>query len=838
MKILTAILGLFLFAGAAFSQSLEQVFVEEKFLASDGRFVGEIYVPSDIDIEELQAAEDLAEWIGRVCGTEKISIRLEESAPAENPRGIFFGNTRKAAREGISAPVSGVDSFAIVPRGNSIFFVAGTSEGLWHASARFMREVLGVEFVFPGKDGAEWTPKPSVLFPRERIQFAPAWTWRSVSLGPGNGNREWALHLGFGERPQFSHNLGRIFTEDVYQKFPDLRPTWRDGKTPRKSAQPNLSSENAVEVAASAAHNFFEKNPTAPMFSVGINDSVVWDESPESEKIYGVPMKWFRNLPDRSDYFWGFANRVADHVAETKNQHHKKISAIAYLDTQNTPSFKVSSSIVPVLCADRSMWVFPEFRAEDEELMRRWARSGAEYWGIYDYYYGMPYLSPRIFFESEAASLKFAYEHGARVFYAEISAIAPFDAPKIWLLSRLLENPAADPNEELSRFFKIAYGRSAMHMRDFFELCEKTWREQGGQCRWIKAWRNENATEIFPEKTLEELAGILKNARAQFLAEPEDDRDRRIVARLDKTQEHLSRAQAFAHSYFERKKLLEAKLDSAEEIVEVLQSPAWNFEKIYSDENFAEPEFSPNKMRISDPRATVFIRSIDALRKMPKSEARSRAEDLISQMLPSSRGRFPQVAELEPQRLVPAMSGAPILSKGFEPEVVRSPIDGEDEDISQFVYEPQTDWRAGKKLGAPKGWKNVLAPAENAISGETNLAHSGKKAFRIAGHSETTEIFRSVSTHSGEGLVFSAWARGKISVGAGAEIGITWRDQAGKAITTQLVCIPSGDQTTWRRFVVAGIAPERAKYATIFLEAWLFGVEDEVIFDDLEVFSY
>ncbi|MCD8284409.1 MAG: DUF4838 domain-containing protein [Opitutae bacterium] len=853
MKILNAIWVIFLSAITAFAQSsggagaiaagtpASQIFAEEKFLASDGKFVGEIYVADDADIDELRAAEDLARWIQRVCGTAKITVRRERNAPPRNARGIFFGNTRAAENERIFATVAGTDSFAIVPRGNSIFFVAGTTEGLWHAEARFARDILGVDFVFPGDDGAEWSPKRSVLFPREKIEFTPPWTWRSVSLGSGAGNREWALHLGFGERPQMSHNLSRIFTGEIYQKYPELQPVFRGEKVTRfdgSAAQANLSLENSVVVATEAASEFFIKNPAAPMFSVGINDSTVWDESPESEKLYGSPMKWYRNLPDRSDYFWNFASRVAERVAGSGNMRQKKVAAIAYLDTQNAPSFLVSSSLVPVLCADRSMWVFPKFREDDMELMRRWSISGATIWGIYDYYYGMPFLAPRIFFDAQAESLKFAYDNGARLFYAEISAIVPFDAPKIWLLSRLLENPRADAAAELSRFFKVAYGKAAPQMHDFFEICEKTWREQGGQCRWIKAWRNENAAEIFPEKTLETLANLLKNAREALPQEPESARDRRIVARIEATQKHLARARAFARSYFERKKLIEAKLDSAEEIAEILRSPAWNFEEIYSDENFPAPEFAPHLATVSDPRATVFVRIVDALRAMPKNEARSRAENMLAQLLPGGRNRFPAIEELHPHRLVPALSGAPIVAEDFEPDARRSSDDGEMVEISKFVTEPQTDWRVGKNLGTPKGWRSILAPAENAISGETNIAHGGKTAFRVAGRSEGTEISRDVAVNAGEGLAVSIWARGKLSVGASAGIGISWRDAAGNELLFRAVHVPCGEQKEWRRFVSAGVAPAGAKFARIFIGAGLLGDDDEVFFDDLSVFSY
>ncbi len=821
MKKFCSIFGLLLIAETSFSQSIEAektengvpanaeisaAVPEEKFLVFDGKFFGEIFVSSNAEIEEIRVAEDFANWLERVCGTGKIKVRVEKFASEKALSGIFFGNTNAAKRAKISVP-AGEEAFAIVPEGNAIFVVAKNSTALWHAETRFLREFLGVEFIFPGVSGAEFLPKKNVAFPRQKIEFSPPWHFRSVSLGGGNDNSEWARRLGFGFRPSFSHNLGAIFSEKTYEKFPSLRPICRGKLKFKSQAQPNLSDANAVPEALLAAKRFFEKNPQAPFFSLGINDSVAWDESENSEKLYGAPLKFFRNLPDRSKYFWKFVNRVAAAFSAGTGEkfRDKKIGAIAYLDVQNAPSFQISKNVVPVLCADRSMWVFPEFREDDKNLMRRWAASGAEFWGVYDYFYGLPFLSPRIFFEAQIDFLKFAHANGARVFYAEIFPIVPFDAPKIWLLSQLLENPEADGNAVLKRFYELSYGNAASEMEEFFSLCEKIWKEQGGQVRWIKAWRNENSAEFFSEKDLENLAEILKRARERFSDVPEDARERRIVERIEAASRHLARAQAFAKSYFERKKMLSAELESAEEISEILQSPAWNFEKIYDEAAFSSPEFSKNSLPVSDPRATVFVRIVEALKSLPKSAERSRAENLLSQLVSNEKNHFEKISEISPRKLIPALSGAPIFAENFEDERARSAENGEFEAISKFVPELAIDWRSGGNVSSLKNWRGVFAPWENAFVGKSSDAHSGVSALKISGKCETAEFQRRVffSKKSATGTAVSIWIKGRISVGASAALSVTWLDSRGNELLKRRAFVPAGNDFSWRKFVVA-----------------------------------
>ncbi len=816
---------------------------EERFLVRDGVFCGEIFVADDCSMDELVAAQDLAQWIAKVGGTGEIHVRLESFSDPETQSGIFVGKTRAAAREGIDPARLGPEAFTIRSNGKRLFLVGANGMATRHAAAKLLNRDFGVEFVFPGENGAEWAPKAQVAFPDEDSDYARAWTWRSIAVR-GEDNAAWAAHLGFGVRPQVSHNLHTIFTPELYGEHPELAPK-SFGKVDAKrrggfAPQPNLANPLAADIALEAAKGFFADNPDSLMFSVGINDCFSWDESEESAALYGdEPMRWFRNLPNRSDYFWGFADRVAQSLAQTEYAD-KKISAIAYLDCTDAPNFPLSENVFPVVCADRSLWAFPDFAAEDRELMRRWGESGVKAWGIYDYYYGNPFFFPRLFFKAQADSLRCAYDNGARLFYAEIFPQQPFDAPKIWLLSRLLENPNADAEAELKRFCSIAYGKAARRMYDFFKRCEKNWREQGGQCRWIKAWRNENSAQLF--RIGPECIGIIDEARALFPKTPTDARERRIVARLEQTRLYLERAEKFAESFraCEKLDLASQDPDCAESLAAALHSPAWTFETIYDDaawlEKYPDDGFDPCEMRRSDPRATAWLRLVEALREQPVSPERLAAEARLKEIpetLPSSDDAYVL------RKLVPAVRGAPIFREDFELREMRSPADGEIILQSRFVALDQDGWRAGKTVAAPESLRLLVGPAENLFCGEINETPFGERAMKIAGGCESAEVSRRLPVKPGQGIVASVQARGAISVGASAGLVLAWRDARGKYLgERKSVGLPCAEMADWERFVVAGVAPEGAAYCEICFGGGLFAPEDYVCFDELEAFSF
>ena len=814
--------------------------LRERFLARNGRVFGKIFLSAnETESDEITAAFDLSSWLSRVADSGEIPIEIEAENPqslAEIATGIYIGNTRAAERLGIFAPAGEGETYVIETRGNAVFIVGKTPTATRIAVGEFLCEVLGIEFVWPGDEGAEWEVQKEIPFPRLRIAHVPAFPWRLI----GTRDAEWNIHLGFGDLPRFSHNIGNVFTREVYAEKPELAPLVLDKKITDFAGyyapQPNLKNPEASKVAADAAKAYFEKNPDAPMFALGINDSTNWDESAESSLAYGR-LSYFRNLPDRSDYFYDFVNRTADAV---RAHNGKSVGVIAYMDVQNTPKFPVRKNVVPVLCADRSMWIFPKFKAEDKALIRRWARSGAETWGVYDYYYGDPFLFPRLFFKEQAEAIKFVYDNGGKIFYAECGAVVPFDAPKVWLASQLFRDPTANPDKILSDYYEKAFGPAAGAMHEFYDFCCRVWKNQGGQCRWIKAWNNENGIELFSSEKLATARSYLDAAFSALPGKTDGNatpRERRIRARLDEVSAALKRAEKFAQSYFARKALATAEINSLEDALEVLKNPAWRYEEIYNDADYDGLKHRANiaAYGISDPRPAAMLRVLEfaetlsdegekatfnrALRRIFENVRRVRGE--ISEdaagtaELSAADRRLKVIAES-----VPAFFAHPDFVESFEEERFES-------------YSPG-DWRAGKNLKCLRDWNCILAASEKLEMGPVSeKAFGGKSVLRIAGEAERAELSRMVRVAPGKKVLAQVQARGVVSCGSVSYLALEFFDEDQKTLGRTIASLPVGKTKDWRRLVALAEAPERSRFVRLCLYVGLQGPGDVSFFDDL-----
>jgi len=817
----------------------------EGFLAKDGRVFAKIFISADnVNDGEISAAIDVAEWLARVAGAKNpVPVEMEsvDEILEKIPAGIYVGNTRAAAKLGIFAPAGEGETSVIETHGNAIFIVGNTPTATRIAAGDFLREALGISFVWPGESGAEWTPRTEIPFPKISIENVPVFPWRLI----GVGDDAWRVHLGFGALPSFSHNLGSIFTKEIFAEKPHLAPIVhnipRTNLSGGYAPQPNLASADAVPVAVAAARNFFEKNPDAPIFSVGINDSTSWDESAESAIATG-DLKYFRNLPDRSNYYYAFVNRLADAFRADPALAQKKVGCIAYLDVQNAPDFPVRENVVPVLCADRSMWIFPKFKSEDQALMRRWAQSGVKSWGVYDYYYGSPFLFPRLFLREEAEEIKFVHENGGKIFYAEGGNVVAFDAPKVWLASQLLRNPVADAEKILDEYYEKTFGDAAPAMKHFYDFSCKVWSEQGGQIRWIKAWNNENATEIFPLEKLTALRTILDEAFAAHRKAEEkigDDkiavaRQKRIGERLDTVNEALTRAEKFARSYFARKALAQAKMETLDDVLATLRSPAWRFEEIYNDADFFPKKNVANisAYQISDPRAAALMRVLEFLKKTNSTEGKSKIFRELDFLFGSA---LRSCADDSSAPLSPSDERLRVISSAV-PFFENTPDTVENFETENFTNAAPGDWRARKRLFYLRGWRSVFPASEKMeCAPSKENPHGGEASLRIAGNAEGAFFLKYYRVRGGQKVLAQVFARGTVSVGSISSLLIEFFDGNGKCLGRSSCILPVGETRDWTRLVSLGEAPAGTASATVSICATLQGDGDETFYDDFSV---
>ena len=478
-----------------------------------------IVLPIEPEIDEWHAARTLADWCERVTGV-RPAIQHESKGVRGPELAIYVGKTAGAKFAGVAAPVAEGDTARRAIVGQSVYLVGNNPAATRIAVGRFCEQHLGVFFAFPGEQGAEWTSRYQVGFPLPD-EFTPDFRWRQLS-GLNELSMDWAFSVGFGYTPEFSHGLYRVFDRKVWQEEPMLFPMVGGKSTEPKGnsldPNPHLDNPRAPEIGARYAREFFRQNPGAFSVAFGVNDTLKFDDSVPSEG-------WFRDRPVRTDYVFGFLNEVADSVwapgGDNDGKRHA-LGSLAYMQTLRAPTIKLRPEIFPWVCVERMGYGSEEFIAQDRANLAAWAKSGVKRLGVYDYLYGADVASPRVNFTALTASIRATHTAGAIGWYAEAYPVWAFDAPKLWLAAKLLENKNADASALLKQWFGAAYGPAAAPMLEAYAHIESGWRRDaqlGGKDAFLRHFQDQRGALVLSESEVTAISAALRAAQdAQALA--------------------------------------------------------------------------------------------------------------------------------------------------------------------------------------------------------------------------------------------------------------------------------------------------------------------------------
>ena len=499
---------------------------EKTALYLKGRWLGPIWVAENPEFDEYAAAQSLADACKEVTGV-RPEIRQEGGGVIASGPGIVLGRTLAAAKAGIAASVADGDSAVRVTRGQLVFLVGNNPTATYIATGRFCEQALGMIFVMPGVNGADFKPLREVGLPADEV-WRPSFAWRSVSELIDSESIAWARRVGYGERPNCTHGLYAVlgskpeFTVGVNA---ETAATAIGGR----SSQPKLSHPQAASTVAAYSKAWFVKNPQALAINLGINDSLVYEEADVAQ-----PKGMYDGRPNRSDYVFGFLNQVAALDWAPPGDH--AIGCLAYLDAAACPKVKVNPIIFPAICADRIQYANPEFAKMDAANLAAWGRSGARRIGIWDYWFGRDVVIPRVHLPALTQSIVAAHQAGVCSWFAELDPLWAYDAPKAWVGAKLLSDARADPAQLAQQWFDAAYGPASPAMITLYSRIEDMWSDLALRrmpAQWLVGWRDgcssaellSPALQTAAEKDLAEAEGALAKA-------PIDARHNRMRMRL------------------------------------------------------------------------------------------------------------------------------------------------------------------------------------------------------------------------------------------------------------------------------------------------------------------
>jgi len=468
--------------------------------------------------ESLQgAATVLADYMEQSTGTAvpvMIDGNAEYAALPENAPVIHVGPTSYVRSLSIEFGDLDDEGFVIRTVGDRHVVIVGPSDpGTVFGVYEFLERYVGVRWLMPGPDGVVVPQQRSIGVPQADIRQEPAFFSRRFSGLTTKEEGEWQRFVRMSSRIRFHHNLNKLFPPETYgSTHPEFYPLV-DGqrRVPTSNGdykwQPCFSAPGIVDEAARVICEYFDENPAALSYSLGINDvgSPGWCQCPECSAAYSGEEN-FIGTPDYSEPYYAWCGEVIEAVLAEHPD--KWFGCLAYNNAINPPSqAQVHPRLVPYTTLDRMQWADPELRELGHGLQERWEQSASSI-GWYDYIYGRQYSLPRVYFHVMAENLRYAQKHGVKAFYAEAYPNWG-EGPKLYIAAKLLWNPEADVDELLQDWYVNCAGEDgAGDLASYYEHWEDFWTRRVLTSEWFgrSQYLDFHSQRYIDEVTMEEMA--------------------------------------------------------------------------------------------------------------------------------------------------------------------------------------------------------------------------------------------------------------------------------------------------------------------------------------------
>ncbi|HWL52584.1 MAG TPA: DUF4838 domain-containing protein [Chthoniobacteraceae bacterium] len=571
-----------------------------------GKPLCSIVIAPEATDEVRRAAALLQEYLQESTGA---TFAIEEGAPTAG-KAIHVGRTAYVSGANLLPDDLGEQGFILQPHGGHYVICGGDDAGTRHGVLEFLERYVGVRWLWPGEEGTVIPVLRSLTVPMETVREEPSFLMRQVSPLDWNGEtwrplKEWGEANRVISTVAFHHNLYRIYDPKVFaRENPEFYPMISGQRiipnpttdSRGYSWQPNFSAEGIVDAGAERIVEYFRKNPDANGYSLGINDSNGFDESPAS-KARRSGEKNALGREDVSDDYFAWANDV---IAKVSKSYPDKIyGTLAYTSVFDPPKkVKVDRRIIPFLAYDRMQWLKPNLKQDDQARTERWSRAAANL-GWYDYVYGAWYRLPRVYFNEMAEYLRWARNHNVRYYYAEAYPNWTGEGPKMWLMMKLLWNPDRDVDALLDDWCRHAVGaKAAPYLKAYFRNWETFWVEDAATSSWMvdgKTYCNFADPGYLAHVSPEFLAkseGLLKQAADQPKSPEERDR-MKLIEKMwlyyrDGVITYQAEERAKAHPPTTEAQVL----TDLEKAAPVLDAAARRVERSHA---FTNQEWSPNR---------------------------------------------------------------------------------------------------------------------------------------------------------------------------------------------------------------------------------------------------
>ena len=392
-----------------------------------------------------------------------------EKADAET----IFLITREAVAGGdYSKVLAGLpkDSFiirypvTIKGKKNVCLLMSRDAWGYCYPGYYFLRKYLGVDMVLPGEvglvipDNSKWR-MPGKIDVKESPDFnTRAWTMNSYvdkELG--------RMYLAESRRNIAWHSFGTIIDPKKYGKtHPEYFPLVRGKRLSKPNKQlcdwsPCVSNPDVQKLFVQHILKNYGKAPSDGV-ELSVNDGAgnhcecasctAWDVPAEKEKGF------------YSNRYFTFYKKILDDARKVDPE--VKGLILLYSDATSTVPSKVD--IHPGLIGMSTV----------EATVREFAQKGMKQLGFWHHQLDQWYPLPRHYPHAMAAKLRDLHRIGVREYFGEVYMIGAANAPKQYILGRLLWDLKSDPDKVLAEYCDKAFGPQAgPHVKKYYDLWEK-----------------------------------------------------------------------------------------------------------------------------------------------------------------------------------------------------------------------------------------------------------------------------------------------------------------------------------------------------------------------------
>jgi hypothetical protein len=359
-----------------------------------------------------------------------------------------------------------------VPNG---LLLAGDEQGtstltFYPAVSLFLEKHCGVRWVWPGESGEVIPQNPRLNIrtlnesgapdlKRRKLTFYYARFWDQKTK---DESQTWMSRARLGDqlRASFGHAWEAVIPKDLYFKE---HPEWfglvSGQRVPLQKCPSNMEMRaEFVKRLLTLPHN-----QKLGIVSVSPSDGYGFCEC-ELCKAKGTNEEDYK-----TEAYWDFVRDIAQRVKVLRPD--LGIGTFAYTFYRNPPKKidRLPDNVYLSVTTYATQLMRPEEKAKFEDFINEWKPKGTkistyQYWGMH-YWMDLPVVYP----EAIAASFKMTREAGMMGAEGEAGKNFSTQAPNYYMVTHLLWDPTADPEQILNEFYG-AFGPAAKPVRAYYEL--------------------------------------------------------------------------------------------------------------------------------------------------------------------------------------------------------------------------------------------------------------------------------------------------------------------------------------------------------------------------------